>query len=263
MELAIRLGLTTPSRGLALDPDAAALVSRMTTPPSEARQTAIDTCIKSLKSAGIWSKLDSLQVYAAHNAQASLLDWVNSSRAATATATFSTDVGYLTSGGTVVNLGFGPSSPGLLQSLNDVSFGFFSTSTETTNTTSAAGAWDTTTGITIAPRNSDGTAGFRVNQFANHPTGVQNFTPNGLWTVIRSGSPAANSSMWQNGTFRSGNSATSLAIPSTNFFLGGITASGGSTKTYNAAFSGRALTGTEIGTLNTILRAYLTAVGAI
>lgn len=61
--------------GGARDPDAKALIARMTVRPSITRQRLIDKTIVALKSAGIWSRLDCLYMLAAHSEQASFLNW--------------------------------------------------------------------------------------------------------------------------------------------------------------------------------------------
>lgn len=77
-----RLGLSLPSaavmraRGGAVPPEARALMARMTTAPSASRARAIATLVRTLKAAGIWSKLDLLYILAAHDAQAARLNWV-------------------------------------------------------------------------------------------------------------------------------------------------------------------------------------------
>jgi hypothetical protein len=61
--------------GRSLDVDAKALISRMTAKPNKTRQKLISDTIKSLKTSGVWAKLDILFMFAAHDEQASLLNW--------------------------------------------------------------------------------------------------------------------------------------------------------------------------------------------
>jgi len=78
----MRLGLSLPSaalyrqRGQPLAPETAGLLARMSVPPSPARRTHIDTLVKSLIAAGLWTKLDALYLLAAHDAQAARLNLV-------------------------------------------------------------------------------------------------------------------------------------------------------------------------------------------
>lgn len=55
--------------------EASDLVARMTVPPTEVRKELIDTTIGSLKTAGIWDQSDGIYFTAAHDSQASLLNW--------------------------------------------------------------------------------------------------------------------------------------------------------------------------------------------
>lgn len=57
--------------------EARLLFASMTTPPTAARRALIDTTIKSLKSAGVWIKLDVLYVSAAADSQSARLNWKN------------------------------------------------------------------------------------------------------------------------------------------------------------------------------------------
>lgn len=83
--------------------EASALVGRFTADPGATRRGQIDTLIGALKTAGVWSKIDVLQVYAAHDAQASLLNWKSASYTASSPAmpTFTADRGYAGNGATM------------------------------------------------------------------------------------------------------------------------------------------------------------------
>lgn len=78
------------------EPETTALVAAMTVAPSAGRKTLINNLILSLKSAGVWTKLDFLHVIAAHDAQAGRINWRNPAQVATVggTATFTVDRGY-------------------------------------------------------------------------------------------------------------------------------------------------------------------------
>lgn len=60
---------------VAIDADAWAVITAMTVRPPFARQTLIKTLVDALKAAGLWTKLDRLFILAAHDSQASLIDW--------------------------------------------------------------------------------------------------------------------------------------------------------------------------------------------
>ena len=81
-------------------PEAEALFARMTTPPTDARKTVINTFITSLKTAGVWTKLDVLYVFAAADQQAALLNWKENNNNATAenSPSFIADSGFKSDG---------------------------------------------------------------------------------------------------------------------------------------------------------------------
>ncbi|MFG1423925.1 hypothetical protein [Roseixanthobacter liquoris] len=78
----MRLGLSLPSAALYRQrsqppaPETLGLLARMSVPPSPARRTQIDTLVKGLIAAGLWTKLDALYLTAAHDAQAARLNLV-------------------------------------------------------------------------------------------------------------------------------------------------------------------------------------------
>lgn len=57
--------------------EAATLVAAMSTPPDDTRYELIDDTVGSLKSAGLWAKLDCIYFTRAHHEQASRLNWIN------------------------------------------------------------------------------------------------------------------------------------------------------------------------------------------
>ena len=97
--------------------EAELLFLRMTTPPGDTRKLAIDTCIKSLKSAGVWDKLDALYMFAAADSQAAFLDWRRGTKegALQGSASFTADTGITGSvvAGSRFDTAFNPSSDGV------------------------------------------------------------------------------------------------------------------------------------------------------
>lgn len=73
-----------------------ALTAAMTVQPTAARRNLIDQTIASLKSAGLWTRLDFLHVLAAHDGQAARINWINPAQVLTANggATFAVDSGW-------------------------------------------------------------------------------------------------------------------------------------------------------------------------
>lgn len=115
--LSLGVGLTSvpvlARRGPAYDPDALAFFARLTTQPTETRKKLYSDLIASLKTAGVWSKLDALYILAAADAQAARQNLVANAFNLTAVGSpaFATDRGY-TGDGATANLatGFNPST---------------------------------------------------------------------------------------------------------------------------------------------------------
>ena len=125
--IGIGLGIALNAGGAAVQAETSALIARMSTPPSASRIAAIDLLITTLKAASIWSKLDVLQVYAAADQQAALLNWVSTSFNASVVnaPTFTADRGFNGNGTTsYVNTGFKPSL-GVAGTVNDCFFGVY------------------------------------------------------------------------------------------------------------------------------------------
>jgi len=84
---------------VAIDTDAWAIITAMTNRPAYARQTLIKSLVEALKTAAIWTKIDRLFILAAHDSQASLLEWKSHATGLTATTvttapTFTADRGW-------------------------------------------------------------------------------------------------------------------------------------------------------------------------
>jgi len=60
-----------------MDADALAIINAMTTPPNAARQALIDAWVVAGKAHGWWTKLEFLQIYAAHAEDSAKLNWLN------------------------------------------------------------------------------------------------------------------------------------------------------------------------------------------
>lgn len=82
--------------GPAVEAETAALAARFTVDPGEARLDLIDDCIRALKAAGVWAKLDALYLPAAHDAQAAQCNWIQDAFNLTPVGevTFTVDRGY-------------------------------------------------------------------------------------------------------------------------------------------------------------------------
>lgn len=110
-----------------LDSSTTALVARMTVDPGCPRKVVINNLIVSLKTAGVWAKLDVLYLFAAHDSQAALLNWVSTSYNASTvnSPAFTTDRGFQGNGSSsYLSSNFNPataSSPKFIQNSAHVS----------------------------------------------------------------------------------------------------------------------------------------------
>jgi hypothetical protein len=107
-------GTGTVGAGTSYDAATEAIAAAFTTPPTTARKNLIDACVVSLKSAGVWTKLDALYAFAAADSQAAKINWkapgtfncteVNA-------PAFTADVGFTGNGSTsYLDSGFNPST---------------------------------------------------------------------------------------------------------------------------------------------------------
>ncbi len=97
--------------GLGYDPATVALLARMGS-VTAARKGLINTAIAAIKTAGVWDKLDVLQVYAADTEANALLNWkADAINATNNGATFTADRGFDgDAAATWVSTGFNPTS---------------------------------------------------------------------------------------------------------------------------------------------------------
>lgn len=84
------------------EPETLTLLDRMSVRPDSDRRTAINNLVNTLKTAGIWVKLDGLYVLAAHHEQAARLNWVRAAADLTAinSPAFEVDTGFTGDGST-------------------------------------------------------------------------------------------------------------------------------------------------------------------
>lgn len=105
------------------EPEAVALFARFTTQPTETRKGQINTLIKALKTAGVWTKMDAFYILAAHNAQAARRNWLADqyNLGPVSAPAFTTDRGYQGDGAiSYLDTGFNPvTAPTPKIALND------------------------------------------------------------------------------------------------------------------------------------------------
>lgn len=248
--------------GNGIPPEANALFKRMSTPPTVARKALIAKAIRTLKAAGIWSRLDGLTVYAAADSQAGALNWKSSSFNATNHgAAFTADRGFTGDGvndyiDTGYAMGSGQSSP------NDFMFGVV------VRTVPGGGSWKQACG---AQNGSGDTA-----QISVLPYGLTCTISRGSDTALAVGlSGAANIqaqkaggtlSGYRNGMLLGTRASTLVSPISPNVFvLAGNSSSvpgGFFDGRIAAAYFGRALSDAQAAALDAALQTYLSAIGA-
>lgn len=234
----------------------------MTTPQANARKYLIDTTIRSLKTTGVWSKLDCLYLLAAADAQAALINWKTPGTFNLTLAdapTFTTDRGYTGDGvNDSLATGFVPSGGMYAQDsahigawvLNDI-------------TSASAYAIGETSGSTpnayIRPRSTATEAVWTVNN-ATAVTTAGVTTSAGHTMINRSASDAQQ--IYKDGAELGTSTGASTGLPTTAIhLLRGFSVF--SAHQIAAAHIGGSLSATEVEDLYVALTVYLTAVGAI
>lgn len=175
--------------GSGYEAEATALFARFTSDPGTTRKNDINTCIASLKTNGIWSKLEALWVFAAHDSQASLLNWVSSSHNMTTAGspTFTTDAGY--TGDNTTNYLITPDniSAYSLFTQNSAHLSIWITGGSAVLAT-ATPRTSNGTGISIYPRFTDGNCYVRINDNPETGSIATVANPNGFTLGNRSSS---------------------------------------------------------------------------
>lgn len=240
-----------------------ALLARMTVQPSAARAQVIDNLIGSLKSAGVWAKLDCLYVLAAHDAQAGRLNFKGSSFTLTGvnSPTFTTDRGYAGDGSTsLLDSGFNPSTAGGAFALNSAHLGVWMQ-----QDTAASGVFPFgNLAATIAPNQATGTQQVRLNASATATTGA---VTSGLKHYALNRNNSATIDSWIGGAKAiSAFAQTSSAMSSLTMTVCGRQTAAGTyqydSRRIAAAHWGSALADADVSALYNALSAYMTAVGA-
>jgi hypothetical protein len=248
-----------PVISAAYSAEATALFAAMTVQPDAARKTLIDNLIVSLKSAGVWAKLDFLYVLAAHDAQAARLNWLTAANLATVngTTTFTTDRGYKGDGSTGW-LDTGYLWNGLTKYIqNDACLGIWVTS----NVIEAAGpliGMTTTNRAQIVPRSTSTTCNVRINT----GTGSNQTTSTARGHTLGNRSGSASYDIYKDASLLgSPANVSALLVAEAVAFLRHQT-NFSSLNTLSAAHAGSNLTATEITNLSNALSTFMTAIGA-
>ena len=247
--------------GGAYEAEASALFARFTTPPTDTRKGQINTLIKALKTAGVWTKLDALYLMAAADSQAARQNWIADqyNLSAVSGPTFAADQGYTgDASAAYLDTGFNPAtatSPKYL--LNSASLAFWCrTNTiiagyEAGNSTTTQLSARSAQANTVRGRLSDGT----LSNFGSTTDA------RGLIAINRSASNARQA--YQNGASIGTDTAVSTGVTSTNLvFLSAGSGAGFGNRQVAFGAIGGSLGATEQANLYAAINTYLTAIGA-
>lgn len=247
--------------GVVYETETTDLFARMLTRPVRSRRILINSLIKSLKTANVWSKLDTLYVIAAHHAQAARLNWIGPvyDLVTVNTPTFTVDRGYQgNASSSYVNTGFTPSTANGKYTLNAASFGLWSL----TAAPAPAGQMDMGTeavnraDIRCAKAEGDAIAAANaLTQFS-----VASLDGSGFFSVSRTAADAT--TLRRNQVQLTSSAIAAVALPAAPFLLGARDAAAFGARQNAAAFIGGALSIGEQDALYSALLAYLQAVGA-
>lgn len=248
--------------GVSYDAASLAIFAAFTTPPDTTRKGVIDTCVRALKTASLWSTLDGLWMIAAADSQAAKINWVNPGTfdaTLTDAPTFTTDRGYQTDGSNdKFNLTIAPNTATQFQRNS----GAFSVWSRTAGTTvGSSGSYDGATGCTINCRNASDQAIMRVNQAASETfSGVTDGS--GLFTATRTAASGAGAVKgFRNGSSLGTGTTASSAVNADVWDLG-ETNSVFTSRQWAMAAVGSGRNSTQETDFYAAIQTYMTAVGA-
>jgi hypothetical protein len=271
LSLGTGLGLTSIAvdrSGVSYSAEATALFARFTTPPTDARKALIDALIVSLKTAGVWAKLDALYLTAAATSQAARQNWVQDlyNISAANSPTFTADRGYAGDGATsYLNTNFTPSSAvASLFSLNSGHISLYDRTSRASDSSNQMGG--TANGATnFTSLYAYVTGGYGVT--INDSTGLNVPVGSGAAGFFVSSRTASNAlAAYKNGSLGNSSAAASSGLTSVALYICGRntanTLSVGSTDQIAQASIGSGLTAGDVTNFNNAITTYLTAVGA-
>ena len=244
--------------------EATALFARMTVAPSTARKVIIDSLIIQLKSAGFWTRLDNLQVYACHDETAAYLNWIADDDNATEVdvLTFTEDVGLTCTANAYINTGFNPSSDGVNYTQNAASWGYVC---QTTGTDAGGSNGVVVGGSYLYNVPWHGTASHMSVNYGSFD-GATSAISSCKHYYIGTRSDASNNDLYvDKGIHVNKNTSTSTAPPNGDVFIGGYNngSSRGEPNTYQYSlfFAGDKFSTSEVSDLIDIFEWYLDKLG--
>lgn len=249
------------------DADASAVFGAFSVAADDERKNQIDTLVTSLKAAGVWSKLDSLFVFAAHHEQAARVDWKAVSRIATAVSspTFTADRGFTFNGSSsYLALGFNPSTHGVNLTGTSGTHGVYSRTNATSDGSAYGATSSSTVNVNMFPRT---VAGNLQGALGHAASGAQVAIADSLGLSVYE-RDSTTAELFKNGVSVSNTTPSSPGSTAVNLelFIGCRNGSGAPTayRPFEAAlfFAGGVLTDTEQGDFYDAVQAYMTSVGA-
>jgi hypothetical protein len=261
MHLGLGLSVTLRRGGSSLDASTSALVARMSSAPNATRQGQINTLITSIKTAGVWDKLDGLYLLAAADAQSARLNWKGATftLAETGTVTFTTDRGYNGDGTTGHLLtSFTPSVSGGLFTLNSAHLGAYILDNIDNAVACMGQVSGSASSANIFPRNANRIQG-SINDATTAPL-ISVSTSIGHTVVNRSGATARQ--YYRDGSLVGSDATAATALPTAQIALL-RSFSAFDTRKIAAAHLGASLTAGETAALTSALQSYLQSVGAV
>lgn len=252
--------------------EARSLVGSMQVKPDATRKGHIDTFIGSLKTAGVWSKLDVLWLPAAHAEQAGQLNWKapgTYTLLPISSPTFTTDRGYAGNGTTsYLDTQWAPSS-GVNFTQDSACLGVYVNATGSNAFGTAAmnaGCGDGTNSVQLMTwTTGSGTAGRRINDGTSANFGAGILTRLGCTVIERTN--ASTRQIVRNGSVTANASTQASTGRSTRPLFIGANNNNGTTGAYStdrhaAVFAGSQLSAGEHSDFYNALATYLTAIGA-
>jgi hypothetical protein len=241
---------------------------RLATQPTSARKTLYDTMIKALVSAGVWSKLDVLYLFAAADQATALTNLVQSSYGAAVhgSVTFTADHGVQSDGSTgYLDTTFTPSTAGGMLARDSAAAGIWSLTAGAAAPSAlrAFGANDGTQALAMIIKNSSN----QINSLCNSFTSalMSNSATDGFFTLSRTSSTGWDVS--RNASSLGTASPASVGLPTVTMFALAThqsgSAAGVDNKQHAAFFLGGGLSSSDLTNLYNALHAYLQAVAGV
>lgn len=253
------IGLNTATYAF-VNSEAAALVARFATQPTDARKRLIDTLIGSLKTAGVWTKFDAFYMLAAADSQAARQNWIADqyNLAAVSGPTFTVDRGYSGDGAaSYLATGFNPTTAVGPKFLRDSASMYSYVNTSVAGTINTVGSTSSFLRNYVAATGSIAAAncGQKLIAAANSL---------GSFGFSRTGATAYK--LMRSGVMGIGETDASIALTNAAFAVLARMDTGGPSGFYSgraaSVFFGEGATDAELLAADTAITTFLTAIGA-